>query len=90
MLVRRRRMVAFNRISLGLLWVETGRRVTAWTDKPECARPVGLLLEVIYPGTSHSRSLDHRRRPLPFRTAMASARRCPTSTTSRLPLVTPV
>jgi hypothetical protein len=40
--------------------------------------------------TSHSRSLDQRRRPLPFLTAIASAFRCPTSTTSRLPRVTPV
>ncbi len=40
--------------------------------------------------TSHSRSLDQRRRLLPFLTAIASALRWPTSTTSRLPRVTPV
>jgi hypothetical protein len=39
---------------------------------------------------SHSRSLDQRRRPPWFLTAMAKARRCPTSTTTRLPRVTPV
>ena len=39
---------------------------------------------------SHSPSLDQRRRALPFFTAIASARRWPTSTTSRLPRVTPV
>ena len=39
---------------------------------------------------SHSSSFDHRRRPATFRTAMATAFFCPTSTTSRLPRVTPV
>ena len=38
---------------------------------------------------SHSSSFDHRRRPATFRTAMATAFFCPTSTTSRLPRVTP-
>jgi hypothetical protein len=39
---------------------------------------------------SHSPSFDHRRRPETLRTAMATAIFCPTSTTSRLPRVTPV
>jgi hypothetical protein len=39
---------------------------------------------------SHSANLDHRRRPEALRTAMATAFFCPTKTTSRLPLVTPV
>ena len=39
---------------------------------------------------SHSRSFDQRRRAPWFLTAMASALRWPTSTTSRLPRVTPV
>ena len=39
---------------------------------------------------SHSFSLDQRRRVCWPLTAMASALRCPTSTTSRLPRVTPV
>jgi hypothetical protein len=41
-------------------------------------------------GQSHSSSFDHRRRPEMFFTAMATALFCPTSTTSRLPRVTPV
>ena len=39
---------------------------------------------------SHSANFDHRRRPEALRTAMATAFFCPTKTTSRLPLVTPV
>src|SRR6516162_926382 len=39
---------------------------------------------------SHSASFDHRRRPETLRTAMAMAFFCPTNTTSRFPLVTPV
>ena len=39
---------------------------------------------------SHSRSFDHRRRARAPLTAIANAFRCPTSTTSRLPRVTPV
>jgi hypothetical protein len=39
---------------------------------------------------SHSMSLDQRRRPETFFTAMAMAFFCPTRTTSRLPRVTPV
>jgi hypothetical protein len=42
------------------------------------------------PMRSHSANFDHRRRPEALRTAMATAFFCPTSTTSRLPLVTPV
>jgi hypothetical protein len=42
------------------------------------------------PGRSHSASFDHLRRPETFRTAMATAFFCPTSTTSRLPRVIPV
>lgn len=65
-------------------------------------QPTTLALDGRCPGTwswrlwpggaplSHSPSLDQRRRALPFLTAIASARRCPTSTTSRLPRVTPV
>jgi hypothetical protein len=41
-------------------------------------------------GASHSLSLDQRRPASPPRTAIASARRWPTTTTSRLPRVTPV
>jgi hypothetical protein len=39
---------------------------------------------------SHSRSFDHRRRTRLPLTAIASALRCPTSTTKRFPRVTPV
>ncbi len=39
---------------------------------------------------SHSSSFDQRRRPEALRTAMATAFFCPTSTTRRLPRVTPV
>ena len=39
---------------------------------------------------SHSFNFDHRRRPEALRTAMATAFFWPTSTTSRLPRVTPV
>ena len=39
---------------------------------------------------SHSRSFDHRRRPETLRTAIATAFRLPTSTTSLLPRVIPV
>lgn len=39
---------------------------------------------------SHSPSFDQRRRPETFRTAIAIAFFWPTSTTNRLPLVTPV
>ena len=39
---------------------------------------------------SHSFSFDRRRRPETLRTAMAAAFFWPTSTTSRLPRVTPV
>ena len=39
---------------------------------------------------NHSSSLDHRLRPAALRTAMAMAFFCPTSTTRRLPRVTPV
>jgi hypothetical protein len=38
---------------------------------------------------SHSRSFDHRRRARPPLTAIPSAFRCPTSTSNRLPRVTP-
>jgi hypothetical protein len=41
-------------------------------------------------GVSHSRSFDQRRCEPAFLTAMASALRCPTRTTRRLPRVTPV
>jgi len=41
-------------------------------------------------GRSHSANFDHRRRPETLRTAMAMAFFCPTNTTSRFPLVTPV
>ena len=41
-------------------------------------------------GRSHSPSFDQRRRPETLRTAMATAFFWPTSTTSRLPRVTPV
>ena len=39
---------------------------------------------------NHSSSFDQRRLPETFFTAMATALRCPTSTTSRLPRVIPV
>jgi hypothetical protein len=39
---------------------------------------------------NHSASFDHRRLPEALRTAMTTAFFCPTKTTSRLPLVTPV
>jgi hypothetical protein len=42
------------------------------------------------PEHSHSCNFDQRRRPEMLRTAMAAAFLCPTSTTSRLPRVTPV
>ena len=51
------------------------------------AEPDVYLAEL---GRSHSASFDHRRRPETLRTAMATAFFCPTSTTSRFPLVTPV
>jgi hypothetical protein len=41
-------------------------------------------------GRSHSANFDQRRRPETLRTAMAMAFFCPTNTTSRFPLVTPV
>src|SRR3954471_7784064 len=41
-------------------------------------------------GRNHSLSFDQRRRPETLGTAMATAFFCPTSTTSRLPRVTPV
>ena len=46
----------------------------------------------IYPdgGASNSLSFDHRRPASPPRTAIASARFWPTTTTSRLPRVTAV
>jgi hypothetical protein len=52
-----------------------------------------LCLEVRGDGihtTSHSRSFDHRLRARAPLTAIANAFRCPTSTTKRLPRVTPV
>ena len=47
-----------------------------------------VLIDVF--GTNHSLSFDRRRRHKTLRTAMATAFFCPTSTTSRLPRVTPV
>jgi hypothetical protein len=52
-------------------------------NKPTC-RETGAR------GPSHSPNFDQRRRPEVLRTAMATAFFCPTSTTSRLPRVTPV
>jgi hypothetical protein len=51
-----------------------------------------LALRRAYPrdDLNHSLSFDHRRRPKTLRTAIAMALRWPTSTTSRLPRVTPV
>ena len=46
--------------------------------------------ELTEDAASHSFSFDQRRRPETFCTAMATAFFCPTSTTSRLPRVTPV
>ena len=55
---------------------------------------VGQLSARLVPGLSppisHSRSFDHRRLARLPLTAIASAFRCPTSTTRRLPRVTPV
>jgi hypothetical protein len=42
------------------------------------------------PELSHTCNFDQRRRPEMLRTAMATAFLCPTSTTGRLPRVTPV
>ncbi len=58
------------------------RGAPAPARKPDSAPSVGRA--------SHSSSFDQRRRPEKLRTAMATAFFCPTSTTSRLPRVTPV
>ena len=53
--------------------------------------PVGTASDIFERSAfSHSRNFDQRRRPETLRTAMATAFFCPTSTTSRLPRVTPV
>ena len=53
--------------------------------------PVSQRASCVRAGTdNHSFSFDQRRRPDTLRTAMATAFFWPTSTTSRLPLVTPV
>ena len=67
--------------------VETAHRLLAPTqaglyDTRGGAKPVG-------PRPSHSSSFDHRRRPETLRTAIAAAFFWPTSTTRRLPRVTP-
>ena len=57
------------------------------------SREVYKLLDVIgylLGSASHSFNFDHRRLPDTLRTAMATAFFWPTSTTSFLPLVTPV
>ena len=56
----------------------------------EGQRHAAVAVQVKRSRLSHSCSFDHRRRLPPFRTAMAMALRCPTSTTSLLPRVTPV
>ena len=61
-------------------WPETARRSLS------VCRPVISS----FSAPSHSFNFDHRRRPDTLRTAMATAFFCPTSTTSRLPRVTPV
>jgi hypothetical protein len=45
---------------------------------------------LLSPSLSHSFNFDQRRLPDTFLTAIATAFFCPTSTTSRLPRVTPV
>ena len=62
------------------------RKSAAITGQP--AMPIGREWDGL--GRSHSCSFDQRRRPETLRTAMATAFFCPTSTTSRLPRVTPV
>ena len=59
---------------------------------PEAAvgRSLGRLEFQLAVKANHSRSFDHRRRPDTLRTAIATALRVPTSTTSRLPRVMPV
>ncbi len=48
------------------------------------------LFDYLFGSASHSFNFDHRRRPDTLRTAIATAFFWPTSTTSFLPLVTPV
>jgi hypothetical protein len=59
-------------------------RRLGWAIRVPGTATIGFLVR------SHSVSFDHRRRPEALRTAMATAFFCPTSTTRRLPLVTPV
>ena len=67
----------------------------SWIRSKENLRRYGLIAVSIgrgwdRPERSHSPNFDHRRRPETLRTAIATAFFCPTSTTSRLPRVTPV
>ena len=73
----------------GLRWLQGGTEQVGLADHLRTACHPGTCIRTGLP-TSDSRSLDQRLRPLAFLTAMASALRCPTSTTSRLPRVTPV
>lgn len=68
-------------------WVEPRIMQKVCSDH---GQPAMLRREAAGPGRSHPPSFDHRLRPETLRTAMATAFFCPTSTTSRLPRVTPV
>src|SRR6516162_7469414 len=80
--------------AFGAIRIEPGnlrlRRTAWWGWEDSNFQPNGYCRETGEPGRSHSASFDHRRRPETLRTAMAMAFFCPTNTTSRFPLVTPV
>jgi SMP-30/Gluconolactonase/LRE-like region len=94
---RRRHIRVFELWPNGTLAKQTNRvfnRGLRWcTARPALSDLATMMFEPkppLYWHASHSRSFDHRLRVCAPLTAIASAFRCPTSTTKRFPRVTPV
>ncbi len=79
-------------VELRWLFPLTTADASAYADLPPSVGVPSLYARVLEAAVlpSHSPNLVQRRRALALRTAMARARLLPTSTTRRLPRVTPV
>ena len=75
-------------MSLAMMAATVLSRITNESLGRGCRYQLPVVFAAV--AASHSRSFDHRRQPETLRTAMATALRLPTSTTSRLPRVMPV
>ena len=82
--------VAFHDASRHLWRGDSDMAQSGHSSSRQQCRAINLPRQLAELGRSQSASFDHRRRPETLRTAMATAFFCPTNTTSRFPLVTPV